>query len=169
MNAVDTMTDTLKKRLKGRIEKATSVEELKSIMLTMVNEQPTIKSEEVKTYPNSIKNDMALMYEAFFASFVESEHEGLLNLSNEIDPYGLTSLKYIGKTKKAWTCFDCNKHIQIGSEAFRSFKQLNLKTFDKRYRCVSCVGNLVTLYKEEGREAIHTIAYHGSMPSHGQD
>jgi len=165
----DNLTTNQKQKLASDINNAQSLDELKNIMLKMVDSQPTIDSSRVRGWVDSIKSSRSTIAEANAVdiSIMEGDMYYGIDRSDEISDLlkcdGLVSLKYIKSTRKQWACTKCNNTIHVGSEAFRSFRRHNEKKFDKLYHCVDCMGKIVKELDEESNEAIHTIAYHDAM------
>jgi hypothetical protein len=151
------------KRITAMITKARTAEEIKEVLFAM-NEKLTatqtannITKQKAETWIRSIKSDFAKILEAGLIDVYRNPKTG--QLYADFDPDGLTSLQFINSTKKKWVCHDCKKDIPTQSQAFRSFKRITERTFDKRYRCTSCIKALVDFYDGEGNEAIHHMAY----------
>jgi hypothetical protein len=138
-----TLNSTLKSKMVIDINNASSLDDLKKTVLS---------NSVLKGWVDTINRNRQLVYTAFGDDVGDD----------------LVSLKYIGTTKKEWSCCSCSSSISIGSTAFRSFRQVGFG-FDKLYRCVTCVDKIVSELEDLGNEAIHALAFSDCMPSHGQD
>lgn len=155
MHDIDQMTSRLKSKLLSEINDAKSVDELKQVMVKIVETKPVLKSENVKGWVDIINRNRSLIAQANASVGYDEPSD-----YTYADCDDLIQVKYIGSTKKEWKCCDCKKTIPIGSEAFRSFKKSNFNRYEKLYRCVSCMSKVVESIEKEGNEAIHAIAFH---------
>jgi hypothetical protein len=99
------------------------------------------------------------------------EIERLYLTKKDINNYGLITLKPIGRTKKEWSCNECNKTIEKGSSCARSFRT-NGFGFDKLYWCGNCLKQTLKELNQVEELNISENAFDeaiGGMQGHGQD